>query len=315
MSRLNQDPSDIRRVIYRKATTIILILAVMAFLLGLNARDPAEPVRAPVEGLSAKALNIASLPVRGFENLVSAVSGHFGTVKKNKVLNEQVERLTQLQGETLALRAQVDYLETLLDIDIAEISSEDHIFARSVSEVNGPFVHSSLINAGANKGVYEGYAVMTTRGMFGRIVRSGQSSSRVLRLTDLNSRIPVMSSRSSGRAIMFGTNGPTPTLTFFGSQDWQIGDVVISSGDDGILPRGLNIGRVIAGRDSQFAVELDTGSTPVDWVWIIPFTPISTPEVDPVVVSESPESEASEPQKPLPVDRVPDAIAEGEGDQ
>lgn len=292
MSRLNQDPSDIRRVIYRKATTVILILAVMAFLLGLNARDPAEPVRAPVEGLSAKALNIASLPVRGFENLVAEVSGHFGTVSKNKALQDEVERLKQLQGETLALRAQVDYLETLLDIDIAEISSEDHIFARSVSEVNGPFVYSSLINVGANKGVNEGYAVMTPRGMFGRIIRVGQSSSRVLRLTDLNSRIPVMSSRSSGRAIMFGTNGPRPTLTFFGSEDWQIGDVVISSGDDGILPRGINIGRVIAGSDSQFAVELDTGNVPVDWVWIVPFTPISTPEAEPIILSEPPEQDA-----------------------
>jgi rod shape-determining protein MreC len=114
---------------------------------------------------------------------------------------------------------------------------------------------------------------------------------------------------------MFGTNGPTPTLTFFGSEDWQIGDVVISSGDDGILPRGLNIGRVISGSDSQFAVELDTGSTPVDWVWIIPFTPISTPEADPVIESESPELEDTQSTEPLPLDRVPDAPTDGEGTQ
>lgn len=284
MSRLSQDPSDIRRAIYRKASSIILIFAVMAFLLGLNARDPAAPVRAPVEGAAAQILSITSLPVRGFENIVADTKDHFGLVKAKRELAVEVKRLQLVENEAMALRAQVSYLETLLDADIVIVGSDDYILARSVSEVNGPFVRSALINVGANKGAREGYAVMTPHGLFGRIVRTGNNSSRVLRLTDLNSRVPVQSIRSGGRAILAGDNQDQPILTFRDNQDWVVGDNVVTSGDDGVLPKGLNIGTVVESPGAQMAVELDTGHLPVDWVWVIPFTPITKPEDDPVTV-------------------------------
>ena len=84
------------------------------------------------------------------------------------------------------------------------------IVARSVSETNGPFAHSALINAGAAKGAAKGHAVMTVDGLYGHVVRVGQNSARVLLLNDLNSRISVMSHRSQSRAILVGNNKDLP---------------------------------------------------------------------------------------------------------
>jgi len=146
----------------------------------------------------------------------------------------------------LSLREQVSYLETVLNADIEVLNTDKRIAARAVSETRGPFVQSALINAGAAKGVAEGDAVMSVNGLYGRVVRTGQNASRVLLMTDLNSRIAVMSQRSRGRAILSGDNTGAPSLEFRRDGDWQIGDRVVTSGDDGTLPRGLPIGEVYA---------------------------------------------------------------------
>ena len=120
---------------------------------------------------------------------------------------------------------------------------------------------------------------MTTDGLYGHIVSTGSVSSRVLLLNDLSSRISVMSQRSLGRAILVGNNTNSPKLAYVSrNTDWQAGDRVITSGDGGVLPRGLQIGTIALKKDNNFAVDLYYLNKPVDWVWVYPFTPIPVPE-------------------------------------
>jgi len=235
-----------RSAIVRRASVMSLLFALILFFLGLNGRQPLSTVRAPAESGAGRIVSVMSMPLRGAENLIASVGQHFGTVRENRRLKTELNRLKQVEAEMLSLREQVSYLETVLNADIEVLNTDKRIAARAVSETRGPFVQSALINAGAAKGVAEGDAVMSVNGLYGRVVRTGQNASRVLLMTDLNSRIAVMSQRSRGRAILSGDNTGAPSLEFRRDGDWQIGDRVVTSGDDGTLPRGLPIGEVYA---------------------------------------------------------------------
>ena len=98
---------------------------------------------------------------------------------------------------------------------------------------------------------------MTVDGLYGHVIRVGKKSSRVLKLEDLNSRIAVMSKRSQSRAILIGDNSRVPVLSYvIDAADWVDGDVVITSGDDGVLPLGLPVGAVRVADDGSYLVDL-----------------------------------------------------------
>ena len=78
---------------------------------------------------------------------------------------------------------------------------------------------------------------------------------------------------------MAGDNTALPKLSFVNQvEDWTIGARVITSGDDGYLPRGLNIGTVVRGKNGEFRVQLSSDSMPVDWVWVSPYRRFVAPE-------------------------------------
>ena len=269
-----------RSAIVRRASVMAVLFALIIFFLGLNGRKPLGNVRAPAESGAGRIISVLSMPIRGAENLLRGTRAHFNIVSENSRLREENTRLKQVEGRMLSLAEQVSYLETVLNTDIETFSQDRRIAARAVSEARGPFVQSALINAGTSKGVSTGDAVMTVNGIYGRVVRTGNASARVLRLTDLSSRIAVMSQRSRGRAILSGDNSAAPTLEFRRDGDWQIGDRVVTSGDDGVLPRGLPVGEVFAS-GNKLRAELFTDAAPVDWIWVAPYTPIVKPEDDP----------------------------------
>ena len=94
-------------------------------------------------------------------------------------------------------------------------------------------------------------------GLVGRISGVGQTTSRVILLTDSNSRIPVTVQPSGQKALLSGDNSSAPPLEFLEKQDLvRPGDRVISSGDGGVFPAGLLVGQVAQGVDGRLRVRL-----------------------------------------------------------
>ncbi len=79
-----------------------------------------------------------------------------------------------------------------------------YISARVIADTGGPFSRGLIVTAGKLDGVREGMAATTGDGLIGRVVDAGDWSSRVVLITDLNSRIPVTVMGSGDRAIMAG---------------------------------------------------------------------------------------------------------------
>jgi len=269
-----------RRQNSRRGIAISLILICIVMLLADRQQESMlASGRLTTDDISSKIMGFIATPIRGVETLFADADNRKNAYEDNVILKAEVERLRGYESEVLDLEMRVRRFEDMLAMGNSSDLPDIKTIARAVSESNGPFVHSALLNIGRNKGVKTGNAVMTTDGLYGHIVSVGAVSSRVLLLNDLSSRISVMSQRSQARAILVGNNTRSPKLAYVSQgTDWQVGDRVVTSGDGGVLPRGLQIGTIVVREDNSFEVDLYYLNRPVDWVWIYPFTPIPVPE-------------------------------------
>lgn len=292
MARIGGQSIRRRRLIGRIVFVFLLITSILIFFAGQANDRVLDDTKTHAESAASPVMTYLSMPVRGFENVMSDLRQRGRAHTENKRLKTELARLSDVEARANALAIKLSRFETILNVDVSSGIPEQKIAARAVMETNGPFVRSSLLNAGHAKGIKKGYAVMTVDGMLGHIVRVGQNSARVLRLEDLNSRISVMSVRSQSRAILTGDNSRNPKLSFLTeSSDWTPGDIVITSGDDGVLPPGLPIGVVLPEANGELLVDLYVNDHHVDWVWVYPHDPVSPPEEDPVL--DAPELETS----------------------
>ncbi len=270
-----------RRNVRRVIAIALIISSLLVLLADRQQRQMLASGRLAADSVSARVMGVISAPKRGIEKLFTNMEERQNAFRDNKRLRQEVERLRPFENQVLDLQMRLGRFEKMLGVQAGPDFSQTKILGRAVTETRGPFVHSALLNIGANKGVKREYAVMTSRGLYGHIVRVGRHSSRVLLLNDLNSRIPVMSQRSGARAILIGKNGTRPTLSYIAPDaDWKTGDRVVTSGDGGIFPQGLAVGVVELDRDREWSVKLFSLETPIDWVWVYPFTPILPPEQD-----------------------------------
>ncbi len=155
------------------------------------------------------------------------------------------------------------------------------VTARVMATSSGPFVRSAIINAGEIEKLKSGYPVLAGDGLAARVAAVGRGVSRVLLITDVESRIPVFVGQQAARAILAGDNGPAPRLLFLAPDATvKAGDEVVTSGIGGIYPRGLRIGTV-AGGSERPTVSVHADLDRLEYVSILFYEP-GTGDVPPL---------------------------------
>ena len=125
------------------------------------------------------------------------------------------------------------------------------------SQTPGIYAKSIFIKAGVNHGVLEDFAVINERGLVGKVLSSSENNSRILLINDQNSSVPVTSMSKKFNAIIKGTaDGKYLTSAFVKDEKKpKIGDVLLTSGNAGIFPSDILVGKVIKiSEDSFFAL-------------------------------------------------------------
>ncbi|MFZ5721591.1 MAG: rod shape-determining protein MreC, partial [Pseudomonadota bacterium] len=228
-----------------------------------NPRTLSDKVMAPVG-------DVLSTPGRLTGQGVDGIRGYFFAVQENRRLRAELEAMRQWRDVAVALRDTNDRYRAILGL-----KTDPPIpmaTARIVTDSRGPFAHTRLANAGSEKGVRIGNPVMSENGLVGRVVGVTNGVSRVLVLTDVASRTPIMIDRTNARAILTGDGGPNPKLEHLrGHNAVREGDKVLTSGDGGLFPRGLPVGVVVKGLDGRWRVVLASDKAPVDYVRILLF--------------------------------------------
>jgi len=259
---------------------ILVSLALSSFLVAVARSDLQDGKQGRKLGQETVApiAAIASIPIQSVEGFFQGLSDRASVYEDNESLKAELAVLRERQSRYENLAMKVARYETILGVDTNTDIPLQKVATRAIGESDGPFVRSLLINVGKSDGVAIGNPVLSSDGMVGHIINAGPRSSRVLMLSDLNSRIPVASSRSGATAILAGDNSTRPRLSFISERlEWKVGDQVITSGDDGSLPRGLRIGDVIRLGDDELRVQLASQENPIDWVWVSPYEPITAP--------------------------------------
>lgn len=225
---------------------IVLALAVALVLLGRAQANLFDRARTAIIDKLEPVLVVVHAPVVQFDRFVGSINELFVVYRQNLALKDENARLRQWRNVAVVMQDRVKRYQALLhavpDPDIHSVLSQ------VIGRANRPFLQTMILDAGIASGVKPGEAVVDARGMIGRIYLTGQHTSWVILLTDLNSRIPVTIAPGNHQAMLIGDNSEMPTLDIMSPMvSLHPGDQVVSSGDGGLLPPGLPIGTVVGG--------------------------------------------------------------------
>lgn len=278
--------------------------ALIAFDRPQSRSDAFARFRAGFTDVAAPVLELGAQPLRAIKNIGPYFRRQGELAEENARLRQQLIEARYWEDLAYRQRDRIEIYEDALNVDTQAI--QDRIGAWTVADPRGPFVRARLIGRGAQSGIEDGYPVINLYGLVGRVYETGQRSARVLLLTDLNSRIPVMADRSNARAILVGDNTPYPRLEYVGRQpDIEPGDRIVSSGDDGILPRGLPVGEAVETREGGWRVRLYSDQAPIDFVWVWPYRRVTPPDEE----AGTGEAALLDPHEAGPATAAPEADA------
>ncbi len=261
----------------------VLALALAVFVFVSDRKDQARvsaqalghaKVRAGFDGVLAPVSGVLAAPVRWINDGAGSVGDYFFAVSQNRKLKKQVAELQQVAVADVALKNLNRRYEELL-----KLRTEPPIpmvTGRVVSDTRGPFSNARLIDVGSDSGVKIGNPAMSEQGVVGRVVGVSPNASRLLLLTDPESRTPVLIDRSNARAVLTGDGGPNPRLEYLRGKDTvHNGDRVLTSGDGGLYPRGLPVG--VAEQDIRgvWRIRLYSDSGAIDFVRVLVFDDFS----------------------------------------
>lgn len=285
-----------RRIPAGVALAVVLVIGAVVLISIRAGRTPETEVAMTTgdEG-AATAGRVATGPARAGESFFDRLFGGWNSAARIEELEAENRELQAWRDLAARLAERNRRYEALLRMppdtfgEGADI--ENSIAAQLVLDSGGPFMRTLVANAGELHGVKVGYIAVNENGLVGRVVSVGQHSSRVLMLDDYNSRIPVMGESSRVRAVLAGQATRRPELSLYpyqlqaprmdfvvGAQSLREGERVITSGDGGLYPRGISVGVARRERDGSWRVSLAASQQPIDFVRIIPFVPIDSPE-------------------------------------
>ncbi|MCV0413531.1 MAG: rod shape-determining protein MreC [Brevundimonas sp.] len=258
------------------AAVVVVVAIVGAILLLATDRRSDDGVsaygalRSGTEAVAAPAGGVLSAPVRWVGAVGDYIGGYFFAVSENRRLKAEIADLRAWRDEAIALKNVNGRYEAMMGLRTEP--PMPMVTARAISDVRGPFARARLLDAGQAKGVRIGNPVMNEFGLAGRVTGVTGGVSRMVLLTDVASRVPVLIERTDTRAMLVGDGGENPRLDYVrGAGALQPGDRVLSSGDGGGVPRGLPVGVVARGVDGAWRVKLFSDRGPIDYVRILLF--------------------------------------------
>lgn len=227
-----------------KLTLPVLIAAAFGLML-LGKADTllAERARMALADTLAPIYVALAEPLRSLRDAVAEATGLWDVRAENARLRDENERLRRWQSVALALDAENQRLKANLHWMADPATS--YVTARVVADAGGVYARAVLLSLGPHHGIRKGEIALDERGLVGRVTEVGTRTARVLLITDLNSRIPVMLENSHAHAILVGTNGPRPRLIYWPEgRAPQEGERVVTSTEASAFPANLPVGIV-----------------------------------------------------------------------
>jgi rod shape-determining protein MreC len=216
------------------------------YILTVSARGQLkyEPVGAALMWV----LRPLQMAAHGTANWVVGIQENYLTMTGFKAENERLRRrIQELEVERhrlLEADAVNRKLQQLLEFR-SQLPSKA-VTASIIANSASSWFQGCILDKGSADGVQKDMAVVTPLGVVGKVVSVTKRSAKVILLTDANSGIDVLVQRTRSRGIVSGSLDNGTVLKYMKrSEDVQVGDRLITSGVDGVFPKGLMVGTVI----------------------------------------------------------------------
>lgn len=245
----------LRLALARLTLPLLIAAAFGVMLLGKADALLVERARMALADVLAPVHAVLSEPIGAVRGAVAEVEALVALRADNARLREENERLRRWQAAALALEQENTTLRRMTGFVADPMPA--YRTARVVADAGGIYARAVLLRTGPELQPLRGQVAMDDRGLAGRVTEVGSRSARILLVTDLNSRIPVVLDGTGARAVMAGTNGPRPRL-----QHWPEGirpaegQRIVTLGDAATVPGGLPVGVVRWTESGAAEVEL-----------------------------------------------------------
>jgi rod shape-determining protein MreC len=231
----------------------------------------ATRIRTTLLDIITPIIEVASKPLDAVASAGAWVGEMAQLRAENIALRNTNIQLLQWQALAKSMEAENNSLRGLMNA--VSVPKNNYITARIVTDMGGPYVRSALIGGGATQGIKKDQAVISEHGLVGRVVETGNATSRVLLLNDINSRIPVMSESSREKTILVGNNNELPSLSYVSSDSAiKVGERIITSGDGGVFPRGIAVGIVSKIEDGTIRIQPFVDATRLEYVSVVDYS-------------------------------------------
>lgn len=194
--------------------------------------------------ITAPLIHVSTLPAVGISSLYKKTSEFLNVYEENERLKKENEQLYLLKNQIRALKSENKNLKDLLHhFDTPNTKSYT---AYIIAENGNAFSNSLIIYIGQNQDkIKQGYAVVNSKGLIGRIELVSGNYAKVSLITDINSKIPVVSAKSRDRGILLGQNKKELSLIFTPLlAELHDGDMLVTSGIGGGLPPDIPVAKI-----------------------------------------------------------------------
>jgi rod shape-determining protein MreC len=259
VAKLREDAgAEMARTVRRIGLAGLCLIGLVLFGLWRVDSPRIERLRMALVDAAAPSVTVFARPAARLAEIVEDWERFSDVYGQNRDLRREIERLRAWREAAQVLERENSQLRALNNVRL----SPRMAFATGevIADGAGPFGHSILVNIGARDGVEDGAAAVDGAGLVGRVVGVGEEVSRILLLTDFESRVPVKILPSGRRAILTGDATAAPRLSFIAEPDGvQIGQRIVTSGDDGVFPPDIAVGLVAAvdGRAARAQLSAD----------------------------------------------------------
>ena len=262
--------SHIRQLLKKFALVILFLIAFVMMLLNKTDTVLIDKTSSVATDIVSPVVDVLILPARLLANAYDYLKDLSLAHKQNQFLKAENRRLRLVSERARSLEIENRLLAKLLNYTRPD--EENLVTARVVAEEGDAFSHSLIAYTGKNSTAQKGQIVLTDKGVVGRLDKVGQLYSKILMITDINSRIPVMIENTRVRGILAGDNELNPKLVFTPiSADIKEGDRIVTSGVAGVFPAGLPIGVVSHVSKREIRVLPSADLNKVEYVKIVSF--------------------------------------------
>lgn len=235
----NQGVSALSKLIFFSALALFLMVADARFHLVKPVRVIVGAVLYPVQWLALKPVQLVAGGGRYLEELQTAQRNEAEARKALALQAERASQADQLALENSKLRAVLDLRQTTPTLSRA---------AEVLYDTADPYTRKIVIDQGLTHGIVAGSPVIDDSGVLGQVTQVQPFTSEITLVIDRDLSIPVQNTRTGARSVAFGdasAHGGGLELRFIqASADVQEGDLLTTSGVDGVYPEGLPVARI-----------------------------------------------------------------------